>query len=267
MNLSAAATRDQIIQATIRNAVTKLDGQGFLLVTLNDQDLWLPPATIRTMTHCFHMEESGRFVIHVERPHFDWMRAQLRPGSHFIDVGAATGAMSLPFAKEFGQSVPIISFEPATAARALLTNTARRNALRSIRILPMACSDHAGHATFHEFLQDDTDVTPFLPETSTLADTSDPRAHAISVELTTLDAQFASSEVENAVVKIDVEGFEAKVLAGGLQFLTRVRPALAIDIHVNPFGEGTTEADVQAILVPLGYHFEKLGHVLTCSVD
>jgi FkbM family methyltransferase len=260
------ASRGEIIQATIRHAVTNMDGQGFVRVALNDRDLWLPPATIRTMTHCFHMEESGRFIILIERAQLDWLAAHLRAGSHFIDVGAATGAVALPLAKQFGQSIHITAFEPAAATRALLAATIQRNDLGWIKILPYACSERAGQADFYEFPQDEGDTTPFLPEASTLAATSDPRARRVPVELTTLDDQFAADRsITHAAIKIDVEGFEAKVLMGAPEFLARVRPSLAIDIHVNPFGEGTTENDVRRLLEPLGYRFDKLGHVLACE--
>lgn len=265
-DVTTPETRGTIIQATIRHAVTNMDDRGFIRVIINDAELWLPPATIRTMTHCFHMEETGRFMIDIERPQLDWLASRLAQGSHFIDVGAATGAVCLPLARKFGQSISIIAFEPAKSARELLAATAERNGLEGIRILPFACSDRPGHATFYEFPQDEGDTTPFLPEASTLAPISDPRANAVVVEVTTLDAQFDSDvTIRNAAVKIDVEGFEAKVLAGGLRFFARVRPALAIDIHANPFGTGTTEDDVRKILSPLGYRFGKLGHVLTCS--
>ena len=243
-----------------------MDGKGFVRVALNDQDVWLPPATIRTMTHCVHMEDSGRFIILIERAQLDWLSAHLRPGSLFIDVGAATGAIVLPLAKQFGQSIHITAFEPAAAARALLASAIQRNDLSWIKILPYACSERSGHADFYEFPQDEGDITPFLPEASTLAATSDPRARRVPVELTTLDEQFAADRsIAHAAIKIDVEGFEAKVLMGAPEFLARVNPALAIDIHANPFGEGTTENDVRQLLEPLGYKFDRLGHVLACE--
>ena len=267
MNVTESLTRGEIIQATIRHAVTNMDGRGFVRVALNDADLWLPPATIRTMTHCFHMDDTGRFLIHIERAQFDWLIAHLQPGDHFIDVGAATGAICLPLAQHFGDSVHVTAFEPATAARALLAATTERNDLGWIKILPLACSDQPGQALFYEFPQDEGNVTPFLPEASTLVATTDSRAQAVPIELTTVDAQFAADEtITRAAMKIDVEGFEAKVLAGARAFLARVRPSLAIDIHVNPFGEGTTERDVRQILEPLGYRFDKLGHVLACDL-
>src|SRR5436190_12930499 len=121
--------------------VTAAFGQySFTLVDLNAQELWIPPETLRTMTHCTQ-NNGGRLFVNIERAHFDWMRARLEPGMHFIDVGAATGAICLPLAKEFGAAISITAFEPARPARALLAATAARNDL-AIEILPMACSDH-----------------------------------------------------------------------------------------------------------------------------
>jgi len=261
----AAPTRGQIVQATVRQAVLSMDG-GFLHVDMNGADLWLPPETIRTMTHCFHMDEAGSFFLHIERAQMDWLGRHLSPGAHLLDVGAATGAVCLPLAKRFGPSVNIVAFEPARAARRLLTDTVARNKLDWIKILPLAVADQSGHTTFYEYPHDDANVTPFLPEASTLVAISDPRVTQVEIDVTTLDEQFADdASVQRAAVKIDVEGYEAKVLAGAQRFIARVRPAFAIDIHGNPFGEGTTESDVRAILGPLGYKFEKLAHVLACS--
>jgi FkbM family methyltransferase len=243
----------------------------FTLVELNGQELWLPDETLRTMRHCAQ-ETGGRLSISVERAHFEWMRARLAPGMHFLDVGAATGAICLPLAKEFGAALSITAFEPARPARALLAATCARNDL-SIDISPLACSDRLGQAPFFEWPNDETGIIPWLPESATLANPEFVRtiesaaavkAIETTVGLTTLDAQFSSlAPPVRAVIKIDVEGHEAKVLRGGLKLLTRLRPLLAIDIHVE--GTGTTENAVRAILAPLGYTFEKLGHVLACS--
>ena len=73
----------------------------------------------------------------------------------------------------------------------------------------------------------------------------------------------APAILDEALALLEQQGDEAKVLAGGLELLERLRPPLAIDIHVE--GTGTTENAVRGILAPLGYQFEKLGHVLVCS--
>jgi len=205
---------------TAMNDAASSGQYSFTLVDLNGQELWIPPETLRTMTHCTH-DNGGRLFVNVERAHFEWMRARVEPGTHFIDVGASTGAICLPLAKEFGSAISITAFEPARPARAILEATVARNGL-AITILPMACSDHVGRAKFYEFPNDDEGKYPWLPESSTLADTEWPGTVETSVELTTLDVQFSSlSPVSRAVIKIDVEGHEAKVLGGALEFLAR----------------------------------------------
>ena len=63
-------------------------------------------------------------------------------------------------------------------------------------------------------------------------------------------------------MKIDVEGFEEKVLTGALKSLERFKPFLSIDIHNHPGRPDMTDDACVAILGPLGYQFERMGHVL-----
>lgn len=65
-----------------------------------------------------------------------------------------------------------------------------------------------------------------------------------------------------AAIKIDVEGFEAHVIDGATQLLSELKPALAIDIHADPFGEGMTDGKVQERLSRFGYACRKEGHVM-----
>jgi hypothetical protein len=56
-------------------------------------------------------------------------------------------------------------------------------------------------------------------------------------------------------------------LRGARRLISEFRPWLSIDIHADPFGDGsqTTERSVQAILGENRYEFSKLGHVLLCT--
>jgi len=242
----------------------------WLRLMLNDADLWLPRDTLRTMVHCAFRRPDGRLLLHVEEAHLRWMMERLAEGGTFLDVGCATGATTLPVAVILGGRVRIISYEPATAARNLLTATLERNRIEGVELRPVAVADRPGTAEFREFQPDETGEIPFLPETSTLVGTiiADRPHLSLQVPVVTLDDDaLPRCGADPVVVKIDVEGFETFVLRGAAALIAARRPWFCIDIHSDPFGDGTvtTESAVRDFLAERDYRFETMGHVLLCS--
>ncbi len=226
----------------------------WLRLELNDALLWLPRNTLLTMFHCIHVEAEEKVYLAVETAHLKWMMQHLTNGGTFLDVGASTGAMTLPIASRFGNAVRIICYEPAEAARRLLLATLERNGIFEVAVRPCAVSDVAGSAEFREFLPDETGQIPYLPEASTLIGkvTSDLPHRTLLVPVVTLDEDaLQSCERKPVVIKIDVEGFEAQVLRGARRLIAVLRPWLAIDIHPEPFGdaEETTEQSVRSLFL------------------
>jgi len=79
---------------------------------------------------------------------------------------------------------------------------------------------------------------------------------SVQVRVRTLDDVAAEQDIRRvSVLKIDVEGFEASVFRGALQFLERVRPE-AILFEVNERISGhVSDAPVFRILLDFGYTF------------
>jgi FkbM family methyltransferase len=242
----------------------------FVQVLLNETLLWVPVGTIRTMVHCLTLTSSGQLRIDVESAHLKWMMHKLRDGGTFLDVGAATGATTLPIAVNLRDLVQVVSYEPARLARELLMATLARNSIMGVTVRAVAVSDVAGQAEFREYLPDSTGQTPFLPEASSIVSPlmSDAPHTTLTVPVVTLD-QDALPIIQRVpvVCKIDVEGFEAFVLRGASAILSLGYAYLSIDLHVDPFGDGTrtTEREVRSILEKYRYTFEVMGHVLLCS--
>jgi FkbM family methyltransferase len=242
----------------------------WLHLELNGAPLWLPRNTLLTMFHCIHRGAGGKLYLAVETAHLNWMMQRLTDGGTFLDVGAATGATTLPIAVQFGDTVRIISYEPAETARNLLLATLDRNRIATVEVRPHAVSDVGGTAEFREFLPDEDGAIPWLPEASTLIGTviSDSAHRTFTVPVVTLDTDaLPFCERKPVVIKIDVEGFETQVLRGARRLISELHPWLSIDIHPEPFGNGqeTTERSVRTLLGEDGYQFEKLGHVLLCT--
>lgn len=256
------------INAATVNTLQHSAPEAFFECDFNGVRLLLPRDALRTMTHCIQFQPGSPLRINVETAHSNWLREKLKAGDTFLDVGAATGAMSLPFALSI-PNVRTIAFEPSRNTNRLLRAALSRNEVTSVEVRDEAVSDVCGTASFSEVGFDLTGKTPFYPETSAISNRFIDAVHlaaAYEVPVTTLDQFFAGRPDETSVrsIKIDVEGFEILVLRGGQRFLRLVRPYIAIDIHRDPFGAGTTEAGARARLQTIGYRFENMGHVLLC---
>ena len=243
--------------------------EAWIMVQLNGSSLLLPAGTILTMAHCVRVSEDGALRLDVETAHLDWMRAKLRPGSVFLDVGSATGAMTLPIADKF-PGVRIIAFEPARRARRLLKATLVKNDLLGVVVEPTAIWEREGAVSFAERPISQDGSVPFLPETSTIVaeGSTDPHGQVLQVNTMTLDAvarRYGLSD-GHIIIKIDIEGFEIGALKGAEMLLNSNTVDLAIDIHQLPEGGKTTETDCCNILNAWGYWNQRmLGHVLLAS--
>ncbi len=234
----------------------------------NGTRMWLPRHTLRIMVKGMYARADGPFEIEAERAHTDWLLSKCRPGGIFVDVGAATGTMTLPISIRI-PNIKVIAFEPSRTANRVLRATLERNRIACVEVVDAAVADACGSASFNEIGFDPTGEVHFMPEVSALA--SSDATHPLQigkydVPVTTLDAFLGSRDDARSmrVMKIDVEGFETRVLRGATQFLRAASPYIAIDIHNDPFGQGTTEGDVRSILGALHYRFQKMNHVLLC---
>lgn len=259
-----ARAAGQAIADVIRHAAP----DAYLGCEFNGVPVVLPRDTLRTMVHCIHPRAGAPFRLLVETAHEKWLEEKLRPGDLFLDVGAATGAMTVPISAG-RPGVRTVAFEPRRSAARTLRETLAKNHLDRVEVHEVAVADRSGTAPFAELGFDETGERPWQPEMSALANPGIAASTVVDqydVPVVTLDEFFAGrpDAVGVRAVKIDVEGFEVKVLAGAARLLARARPFLAIDIHPDPFGPGDTERAVVAALDPLGYTYERVGHVLLC---
>ena len=172
-----------------------------------------------------------------------------------LDVGANTGLYSLLAAAANPESL-VIAFEPVPRLRARLQANILANRWQG-RILPQAegVADAPGEARFH--VPDEQ-----LPTTGSLHPDGFRGAAGehIDVTLTTVDAVAGASRVD--LMKIDVEGFEHKVLGGMPTVLARDQPAILLEC--NPDGPA---AELTAILKAAGYGLYHLRDVGPAEVD
>jgi FkbM family methyltransferase len=151
----------------------------------------------------------------------------LRRARSFLDVGANCGIYPL-LACAVNRTIEVVAVEPVPAVFAALENNVRFNNLTSrVGLLRAAISDQEGMVPFHES-EDPTmgslDVGGYRGKAGKV----------IEVRATTLDLIADGMSIPPDLIKIDVEGFEDKVLSGAHRTLAVHRPKLIVE--ANPDG-------------------------------
>jgi FkbM family methyltransferase len=146
-----------------------------------------------------------------------------------IDIGAHVGVHALTLARLVGSHGKVIAFEPAAASFELLRRHIRMNGMTSrIEALHAAVGDRDGSRVLV------TDPLGADPGNSFVDRHYLARKRHEIVEVVTLDTFCSRRRLLPALVKIDVEGYEARVLDGARQVLSQ-RPAPTIVCAVHPW--------------------------------
>ena len=151
-------------------------------------------------------------------------RLRGRPGAVFMDLGANIGLHSLRAAR-LENVATVFAFEPGRATFAMLERNIARNDLGGkIRPHPLAVGAANGRAEFH-FCADDA-------YSSLKPDQRRPVQQTYEVTVTTVDDWVRAQALPRLdLVKIDVEGSEAEVIAGARETLARYRPELMVEVY------------------------------------
>lgn len=159
----------------------------------------------------------ARFLLSVD-PELELLPLLARGGA-FIDVGANIGVWSRWAAKSFAK---VYAFEPDSALSKSLAKIMPLN----VEVYPIALSDHKGQSELATPIIDGVRVSGRASLEKSV--NSDLERSGQTVELRTLDS-FGFKGID--VIKIDVEGHEAAVLAGASTLLAAEKPVLICEIE------------------------------------
>lgn len=185
-------------------------------------------------------EDVGRFIYYLgnyESEEVDYLMQALRPDDVCFDVGANLGYYTVLMARAVPQG-RVYAFEPDPFCNALLQLNVRINGLENVVVSRLALSDRPGTSSFFRCI--DSAFSSFK-DTARKAVSS-----VIEVPVTTLDEFVATNDVPRVdFVKVDVEGAEGLVLAGGKRLLQNFaqRPRLLLlelfEGNHGTFGDST----------------------------
>ncbi len=177
----------------------------------------------------------------------------LRPGEVFVDVGANIGLYTLKGARIVGPAGRVLAVEPGSAVGVLLAANVALNDYRQVSIVAKALADEAGWATLHHVpLGNDPQAFSLLTGGAVL--------DGEKVETTTLDRLVAEHALPRVdCIKIDVEGAEHMVVAGGRETFERWHPTVILEINCPTGIDSGAPADAAwNFLAGLGYRFSRL---------
>ncbi|WP_133273455.1 FkbM family methyltransferase [Hymenobacter radiodurans] len=182
---------------------------------------------------------------------------RLQPNDVFADVGAHFGYFSLLAARLVGPKGQVVAFEASATTHAVLAQNVAASAV--VQAHHCAVSDQQETISFYEFpiLYNEfnsLDVTQFENEQWF----KEFKPTKITVPAVTLDAFFTSSGQVPAVLKIDVEGAELKVIRGAAKLLERAAPAVVLE-YLEPKRHNTGHQQAAALLRELGYQSHRIG--------
>lgn len=186
-------------------------------------------------------------------PDLHFLPNLLGRGGVFVDIGANIGVYALRAASLVGAEGRVIAVEPGAEALEALNRNLALNPQLSVTVVPKALSDHEGEATLHHV------GAGYDPQAYSLV----PDASAVggeTVPLTTLDIVCRDAGLTRVdVVKIDAEGVEPQVLAGGRETLERMRPIVISEMnsHIQSGRRDVTD-QVWRFLGELGYTFHRV---------
>jgi FkbM family methyltransferase len=174
----------------------------------------------------------------------DSILSLVRPGDHAVDAGANIGFHSLALARAVGPEGAVTAIEPQRYCFQLLCANLTVNQLSHALPIRAAVGDTPGLCRIPR-------LSPLSAQnagaTQVLADSAE-ATHSDEVPLVTLD----SLGLQRCdLVKVDTEGFEDRVIAGGRETLGTFRPVLYVEVHdrdklrtlvatLRPFGYGLT---------------------------
>jgi FkbM family methyltransferase len=183
-----------------------------------------------------------------DRAELALVRERLRTGGDFVDVGAHIGMYAIAAGLELGPRGRVLAFEPNPAARAQLEANVVLNGCGNVIVSAAAVSDAVGETVLH------VPATPD-PSFSSLEGGRFAEGEPVNVETTTVDRAVREHALRPAVVKIDVEGGELRVVTG-MEETLELRPALLIEVDAE------SGAELERSLGERGYQAYRVGRRL-----
>ena len=209
------------------------DDREVLRIQTRDGITICTPNNLNILTPYVLLEKSEWFEDEI-----GFIDSYLEPGMNVLDAGAGFGVYGLKAAQLVGENGRVFCFEPGRLARQHLEMSRGANTQSNIDVIPKALYDVGGDRAWRG--------DP-MPELSKLAEQGQEKVQTITLN----DWWQLEGKPAIDVFKLDVNGDEAKVLAGASDLLSELSPVILVSISSNT---GSAEKPAE-ILTQAGFKF------------
>jgi len=170
----------------------------------------------------------------------------IKPGMCVLDIGANVGYHTFRMSKLAGSSGRVYAVEPTGwAYQKLIRNAALNPDLKNITFSQLGLSNADIGKASMQF------------QSSYRLD-GNQQSTTENIELITLDTYLQREKITKLdFIKLDVDGFEGKVLQGAARSLAQMKPIILMELNPATMFENRDDPDVMVqMLVQAEYHFE-----------
>jgi FkbM family methyltransferase len=185
-------------------------------------------------------------------PSLDRLLKLCKPGDHVFDIGANIGAMTLKLSEKVSNEGKVYSFEPDSQRFQKCLKQIQLSHRTNINCYPLALGDKTESRELRIRNSLNQGMNQIVPAGIV-------EKGASPVKVITLDEFVKEHQVARIhLIKIDVEGFEYKVLSGAVETLARFRPVLYIEIDTKNLSDhGNRPVEIFNLLKNQGYEFSQ----------
>ena len=200
------------------------------------------------------IDSSLYFFGYYEKDTSKLLHQYIKPDMTIVEVGANIGAHTFEIAKMLDPDKGVLfSFEPTDYAfRKLMVNLLLNN-FQNIYLEKMALSDTNEEKKIHRATSPES--MPF--KASWDKKKHGPKYRSVDViKFKKLDDYYLEHKLTKLdLIKIDVDGYELRVIKGGKKTLTKFKPIMIIELGITVERIGDTLEELIQTLVDIGYSF------------
>lgn len=172
--------------------------------------------------------------------------SSVKSGDVVFDVGTHIGEHLLNFAQRAGAAGAVHGFEPDAEIYQQCRENIRLNSFENIHLNNFGLSDKKETAAIYCVNENNLGMNRIVSdaEMERVNKNSETLIKRGTIEITTLDEYAEQKNISKIdLMKIDVEGFEHKVILGGLETLRKFKPVIFIEVSNENLLENGTSAD------------------------